>query len=429
MAKIDDIRSNVYKKITYGSSDFLGRLARQPEAKRFKDIQMLSFVSRMRPSSNQNLLQHSLDCYAIGLAVADALELDEKDRKIIAATGFLHDIGYFPFRHITDQIDVKGHEKRGAEITKYKIELCGEDSGNIPDILKEFGVSPKIIASLIDGTFQNVAMEKPYLEGIISGCMDIDKLAYIKRDSVLDSLGTRKFDICEVIDAMKIEKGFLCVNTKGAELVKKMSAIRNILYETLYNNPFSDCENEMLQRALVRGRIDMEDYFGCGDTEFLIKVEEELKAKSEKEERKEGVDVVYSGALKLIQRLRKDDPYPLALNIYNEVEDNPSNIETRLQQIDNLRFGDIRFGDIIVKFPYKRKDMQKKKTIDIPIINNHGNIRLKQVPIEDEYENMIKKEYGIETHPDKEIPRISIFCDKENKEKVIKAAEEYFELK
>lgn len=414
---LQNIRDRYYRVVKFGGDTLVGTLERQLEARKFKDMMMLGFVVGHHPESTQTLLTHSLEACLIGSAVAHKLKLSEEDRKTILATAFLHDVGYLAFRHITDEIDPKKHEKRSAEIVRGEVKLCGEESGRIPKVLIDFGIDPEIIASLIEGTYS----KKPYLQEIISSPMDIDKMAYIKRDSFMTQYSCKKFDVCRLIERMSIKNSHLCVEESGVELVKRMGAIRNVLHEVLYNYPFSGCENEMFQRALLRGGINLEKFFKYGDRDFLRGVEEEIKRKSE-ENRESGIEIRYSPAVNLVQKLRENDPYVCALNIYSPSFDSAQNIETRLQQMAGLWF-----GDVIVKFPHHLKERQKKRSLQVNQVVN-GSARLVDIEIDEDYENRVKEEYGMDKLITKSVPFVSVFCDEKNREIVADTARKYFKL-
>lgn len=418
MRVLQNLRDRYHRVVKFGGNSLVGTLERQPEARKFEDVMMLGFVARHHPDSTQTLLTHSLEACLMGSAVAHKLKLGEEDRKIILATGFLHDIGYLAFRHITDEIDAKKHEKRSAEIVRGDFNLRCQGSGKIPRVLTEFGVDPDSVASLIEGIYS----EKPYLQEIVSSPMDIDKIAYIKRDSFMAQYNCKRFDVCELIDCMSIKNSHLCVDERGVELVKKMGAIRNILHEVLYNYPFSGCENEMLQRALLRGGIELENFFKYGDKDFLRDVEEELKGKSEKN-KESGIEIRYSPAVNLVRRLREKNPYACVLNVYSSSHDSAQNIETRLQ-----RDAGLWFGDVIVKLPYNLKERQKKRSFKVNKAVG-GGLRLQDVKIDEDYENRTKQEYGMDKLITRSIPFVSVFCDEANRQKVVDAAKDYFKLK
>jgi HD superfamily phosphohydrolase len=424
-------------RVIVDDSPLVSDLCRQFEFYKLRGIRQLSFVDLNNTNSTQSRLSHSIDTYYNCLVICEALGLSDEDKKLVSAASLLHDVGYMAYGHITDRVRVlKGlpsHDRIGAEIVRgnFKINKKGkpkiDNADKIPSILDSYEIDKDVVAQLIEGSHN----ARPYLQQIISGPHDGDRISYVRRDSRQANLKFHRFDVSGLIASMFLKDNHICLSEEGVALALELNAARNIMHEELYNNPNNVCANEMLEIALLRGNIDLDDYFELNDDEFCYKIKLELSEKAEAEKTILFQDWA-TPALKLISRIHDGNLYVPAFSVYRK--DSPGieevvdakkkcNIEAEI-----ARAAGLGIGDVIIKLPVKGKNSQRVDSLISYVVDN-GEVMRQRDSITHEFENGVKEKYGIRVVDDSSYPVVRVFCDRQHKKRVEDAARDYFKLK
>ena len=160
------------------------RLIDSEAFRRLSRISQLGLVSLVYPAANHTRFEHSLGVYRTALLYLQRLggdirfceTLTEHDAEVFLVGALLHDIGHWPFCHpIEDMRDqrVPRHEELAQEC------LAGE----ITQLLdQDWSINPDEINDLLRGKggSPNVRL----MSTLLSGPIDIDKMDYLRRDSL-----------------------------------------------------------------------------------------------------------------------------------------------------------------------------------------------------------------------------------------------------
>ena len=86
---------------------------------RLRNIKQNGFCYLVYPAMNSTRFEHSLGVMHLAGILSDHLNLKEKDKNLLRATGLLHDIGHCAFSHTLDDIIKKlghSHEENSSRI-------------------------------------------------------------------------------------------------------------------------------------------------------------------------------------------------------------------------------------------------------------------------------------------------------------------------
>ena len=235
--------------------DDLVRVINTPEFQRLKRIKQLASAHYVFPTAVHTRFEHSLGVAHLAGRMADCLQSRHPDLKVdsfsIKLAGMCHDLGHGPLSHAYDSMLGEAHEARSAStlrriVRRYCIpihdsvvekacELIHPRKGDLPTYMYQ------IIANGIDE-------------------VDVDKLDYLKRDSLFTGVGygvdvDRFFEYARVID------GRICYAFKGMRhCVNHLFMVRHQLHAQVYQHPVVRAVERMhmdFMRLLGEGAIRM----------------------------------------------------------------------------------------------------------------------------------------------------------------------------
>ena len=210
---------------------------------RLRRIRQMGFASYVFPSGEHSRFAHSLGVLCImgkicdhlfrlyGHRQVDGIEFTLEDIKNVRIAALLHDVGHFPFSHLSESVysytdnvkatidiieedinDVtddrnllseianykkkkeKDHEHLGAEVIKKDPEISA--------ILEASGIDPVEIGRIIIGDTQT----KPVYAQLMHSSLDADRLDYLLRDSRQAGVSFGSIELEYILRQMRIKK-------------------------------------------------------------------------------------------------------------------------------------------------------------------------------------------------------------------------------
>ncbi|MBD3249442.1 HD domain-containing protein [Candidatus Woesearchaeota archaeon] len=333
-------------------NDLLTSLINTPEINRLKRINQLGMVSLVFPGGTHSRFLHAIGVCFLAGKIADHLGLPKEEKDTIQAAALLHDVGHGPFSHMLDILRPrsKDHEVIAKDIILGRYTMSIPGSGKIPSIFKKYNIDSTAVAKLINGEYK----EKPYLQQIINGPVDADKLDYLLTDSHFTGAKIGVIDTDRIISVMVLEDNHLKFLEKGKPIIKAIrSARRNMLAEVYIHHTARITEKMMLKAVELSGIKEFYDF----DDSMLIS----LLLTSESEKARDLVArILYN-----CNPLNPKNNY-LQRNLYKVAFQIPStsmtkkklNILKKLRKIGNSRIekalskrSGLEKGDILVDFP------------------------------------------------------------------------------
>ncbi len=252
---------------------------------RLRRIKQLSGSEYVYPGANHTRFEHSLGVSYLAEKMANSITndedvtLSEKEINHVKIAGLLHDIGHGPFSHTFEALLSKAN-KHHEELSRWIIQ-----NSEISDILKTNGVNVDIVTGLING--KKTIKGKGYLNQIISGACDVDKMDFIVRDSYHTGAEYGQVDIMRILYTMGVYEGNLAVNYSALPAFEAFLIARVESFRTIYFHKVSRASQLMIVRAMELaekelGLLDFktpEDYLKLDDFTVWTRLLESKAAK------------------------------------------------------------------------------------------------------------------------------------------------------
>jgi HD superfamily phosphohydrolase len=231
-------------------------LIEAPEIQRLYNIKQLGLAHLVFPGAHHTRLEHSLGTYFISCKVSDNLDLDKKDKELIACAAFLHDIGHGPFSHTLEYILRDALNVDHVDLTEKLI--YGEytifdeneremvNSKNIFDILDKYEINPKEIIDIIRGK----TSKKGYLSQILNSSIDVDQLDYLIRDGYYTGVAYGTIDIDRFLQILTIFNNQLAIIKKGVGVIENILMARALMYSSVYFHKTVRIAELMLSKSI-----------------------------------------------------------------------------------------------------------------------------------------------------------------------------------
>lgn len=193
--------SQYWNQSSLFNDPFLAMIAGSAVMGRLRDIGFLGAIDYLQVSEEEckirsyyNRYEHSIGVARLALLYAEIRELPEKESRILASAGLLHDVGHGPLSHSLEPIFKKHfgitHHSSGKEI------LLGRSvfGSEILDIMAEFGIDTEKVVAMIDGYHNGshaFLFASPINVDTIDGICRTQKFAAINEESA--NIDPRKF--------------------------------------------------------------------------------------------------------------------------------------------------------------------------------------------------------------------------------------------
>lgn len=216
------------------------RLVDHPYVQRLRRIRQLGLGYLVFPGSEHSRFSHALG--ALGLMQRTLASLKEKNTTIsndemegTMAAILLHDIGHGPFSHTLESTLISDfhHEQMTLELMK---KLNEEFDGALGTAISIFtGQHPK-----------------PFLHQLISSQLDIDRLDYIKRDSMFTGVIEGGIGIDRIIKTLRVRKGQMVIERKGIYAIENYITARRLMHMQVYQHKTVLGADKLLRAVLLR---------------------------------------------------------------------------------------------------------------------------------------------------------------------------------
>ncbi len=233
------------------------------EFQRLRNIKQLGLSYLVYPSATHTRFEHSVGAYFLASKLAENIGFSKDDSQLIRLSALLHDIGHGPFSHssehaILTRFDSKySHEKNTADILK---------KSAVADHLKKIGFSGTEIAKIaVEG--------KSKFSDIISGEIDVDRMDYLVRDSYYTGAAYGVIDLDRLLDTLKFKSGHLYLSEKGITLGESFVMARYLMYPSVYEHHTTRIGDSMfscaIYLALQNELFTPEEMYRMDDIEFI----------------------------------------------------------------------------------------------------------------------------------------------------------------
>lgn len=161
------------------------------EVQRLRRIHQLGVSNFTYPGADHTRFAHSLGVTHLMKLVLEQLERASDAEKLknarqaLLATALLHDVGHGPFSHLFEPCLGINHEQ-------WSIAVIRDESSEVHQVLKKQNpYLPDHVADLIDS---DSSKHPAWQRALMSSQLDVDRLDYLRRDSLCTGAGYGNFD-------------------------------------------------------------------------------------------------------------------------------------------------------------------------------------------------------------------------------------------
>ena len=221
-----------------------------PEFQRLRRIRQLGLAHFAYQAAEHSRFAHSLGAFHLATRTLAKLRLSydisEDDQTAVRVAALLHDIGHGPFSHVIEPILGFHHED-------FTVEAVLSETTEVGQLLR--GFSPKLatdVAGIIHGTFRPMALAQ-----LVSSQLDVDRMDYLLRDSLMTGVKYGVYDIEWIIKSLEINEATdqLYVSARGLYAVEDYLQARYYMFRQVYfHRTLRSAESvlhSLLRRALT----------------------------------------------------------------------------------------------------------------------------------------------------------------------------------
>ena len=223
------------------------RLIDAPEFQRLRRIKQLGLGLYTYQGAEHSRFTHSLGAAHLMTRILDRLsdsyQIDAEDRIAARTAALLHDVGHAPFSHAMEKTLGAHHEQLTiAAITSKETTLC-QTLATYSDEL------PDRVASIIAGDFEPMALAQ-----LVSSQLDVDRMDYLLRDSLMTGAKYGLYDLEWIINALQIDEAHdrVFVAARGVYAVEEYLQARYYMFRQVYFHRTLRSAEAVLRSALRR---------------------------------------------------------------------------------------------------------------------------------------------------------------------------------
>lgn len=209
-----------------------------PAVQRLRHVRQLGTVHLVYPSANHTRFEHSLGVYHLARAALRELRVEGDAAAHVTAAALLHDIGHGPFSHNLEELFARETGRYHDEVDHLLAD------GEVGSVLRDHGLNPGRIASLISG-------EGRYGQ-LVSGELDVDRMDYLVRDAHHTGVPYGTIDHSRLVRELRFVDDELVLAPGNVESAESLLVARALMNPTVYNHHVARISRTMLLRATER---------------------------------------------------------------------------------------------------------------------------------------------------------------------------------
>lgn len=217
------------------------------EFQRLRRIKQLGLALYTYQGAEHSRFTHSLGVLHLMTRVLDRLgetyPIADADRVAARAAALLHDVGHGSFSHVTEKVLGFHHEE-------WTVKAVLSEETEIGQVLRSYSTDlPRRVADLIEGKFQPV-----FLGQLVSSQLDVDRMDYLLRDSLMTGAKYGIYDLEWIINALAVDESNdrLYVAARGLYAVEEYLQARYYMFRQVYFHRTLRSAEAVLRSALRR---------------------------------------------------------------------------------------------------------------------------------------------------------------------------------
>ena len=225
----DPVHNIIRLQTDSDEGELMMRLIDASEFQRLRRIKQLGLGLYTYQGAEHSRFTHSLGAFHLMTRVLDRLSerytIKPDDRIAARAAALLHDVGHGSFSHVMEKVLNFHHER-------WTVEVILDESSEIGELLRSHSAElPAKIASIIEGKFQPSALAQ-----LVSSQLDVDRMDYLLRDSLMTGAKYGIYDLEWIINALAIDEAAdrIYVEARGVYAVEEYLQARYYMFRQVY---------------------------------------------------------------------------------------------------------------------------------------------------------------------------------------------------
>jgi HD superfamily phosphohydrolase len=249
----DPVHNIIRLQTDSDEGDLMMRLIDATEFQRLRRIKQLGLGLYTYQGAEHSRFTHSLGAFHLMTRVLDRLgeryAIKPADRIAARAAALLHDVGHGSFSHVMEKVLNFHHER-------WTMDVILSESSEIGDLLRSHSPDlPAKVASIIGGTFQPSALAQ-----LVSSQLDVDRMDYLLRDSLMTGAKYGIYDLEWIINALAIDEAAdrIYVEARGVYAVEEYLQARYYMFRQVYFHRTLRSAEAVL-RSIIRRALQLFD--------------------------------------------------------------------------------------------------------------------------------------------------------------------------
>lgn len=225
----DPVHNIIRLRTDNDEGELMMKLIDAAEFQRLRRIKQLGLGLYTYQGAEHSRFTHSLGAFHLMTRVLDRLgeryEIKSDDRIAARAAALLHDLGHGSFSHVMEKVLDFHHEQ-------FTVRVIMSDESEIGGLLRTHSSElPTRVASIIEGKFQPAA-----LAALVSSQLDVDRMDYLLRDSLMTGAKYGIYDLEWIINALAIDESAdrIFVEARGLYAVEEYLQARYYMFRQVY---------------------------------------------------------------------------------------------------------------------------------------------------------------------------------------------------
>lgn len=249
----DPVHNIIRLQTDSDEGELMMRLIDASEFQRLRRIKQLGLGLYTYQGAEHSRFTHSLGAFHLMTRVLDRLgerhEIQPADRVAARAAALLHDVGHGPFSHVMEKVLNFHHER-------WTVEVILSGSSEIGALLRSHSRDlPEKVAAIIEGKFRPSALAQ-----LVSSQLDVDRMDYLLRDSLMTGAKYGIYDLEWIINALAIDETAdrIYVEARGVYAVEEYLQARYYMFRQVYFHRTLRSAEAVL-RSIIRRALQLFD--------------------------------------------------------------------------------------------------------------------------------------------------------------------------
>ena len=247
----DPVHNIIRLRTDNDEGELMMKLIDSAEFQRLRRIKQLGLGLFTYQGAEHSRFTHSLGAFHLMTRVLDRFSerysIKPEDRIAARAAALLHDVGHGSFSHVMEKVLHFHHEQ-------WTVQVLLSENTEIGQLLRSHSADlPDKVASIIEGKFQPASLAQ-----LVSSQLDVDRMDYLLRDSLMTGAKYGIYDLEWIINALAIDEAAdrIYVEARGLYAVEEYLQARYYMFRQVYFHRTLRSAEAVL-RSIIRRALEL----------------------------------------------------------------------------------------------------------------------------------------------------------------------------